>query len=86
MTRAKRMQIFASAYSNYMNIENDADLKKECLTLADYKIAFDVLRLLSGVNGSAIPVFSSGVAEWFRRAGFIVDDPHENEVNYTISI
>lgn len=86
MTRAKRMQVFASAYSKYMNIENDADLKKERLTLTDYKIAFDVLRLLSGVNGSAVPVLSSGVAEWFRRAGFIVDDPHENKINYIISI
>lgn len=86
MTKAKRMQVFASAYSKYMNIENEADLKKEHLSLADYKVTFDVLRLLSGVNGSAVPVLSSGVAEWFRRAGFIVDDPHENEVNYTISI
>lgn len=68
MTKAMR---FATAYSNYRDIEDMNDLKKNKLTLADYNAVYDILVSMSDCKTDGETIMT-GVAEWFKRNDFVV--------------
>ena len=82
----KETKIFTQAYSDYYEIENMSDLKRNQLTLAEYDTVFDGLKILSNLKADSLFVtFMDGVANWFKRHGFKVSMDKDN-VNYIISL
>ena len=43
----EKVKILNKAYTKFQSIENEKDLKKNGLTLSDYRILFDVLQELN---------------------------------------
>ena len=85
MRRTDKMHTFVKAYDKYRIIENDADLRKEKLTLCDYAIVGECLRTLSEIKGNAYLTICTSVANWFKRNGFSVS-LDGNKINYVISL
>ena len=83
--QVNKMHIFVNAYDKWRVIENDADLRKEKLTLFDYGIVSDCLKRLSTIKGEKYLTICSSVAEWFKRNGFNVS-LDGNKINYVISL
>ena len=69
------------AYSTLNDIENDNDLKRERLTVAEYHAACDIFPELS-TPGNSAQTFIKSVAEFYARAGFTVKP---GTVNFTIT-
>ena len=82
-TKAKRMRTFATAYDKYFKIEDEKDLAKNKLTLAEFDNVFDGLKALSKIDDSVFDTIFAGVADWFKRNGFTVVN---HGVGYRISI
>jgi len=82
MTKAQKIRIISRAYTDLRDIENDADLKKQELTLAEYHAAREVFNQVSRPDTKTETVLS-GVAEYFKRHGYTVT---AGTVNYTIAI
>lgn len=85
MKRVDKMHTFVKAYDKYRVIENDADLRKEKLTMLDYAIVGECLQSLSEIKGNAYLTICTSVAEWFKRNGFNVSLDC-NKINYVISL
>lgn len=85
MKKTEKMHTFVKAYDRYRVIENDADLRKEKLTLFDYAIVGECLRALSEIKGNAYLTICTPVANWFKRNGFNVS-LDGNKINYVISL
>lgn len=68
----------------YFYIEYEKDLKRNKLTLCDHEMLYYVLKDLSA--GKSSQCISQRVAEWCKRNGLTVIDPHDYEVNYTIIV
>lgn len=81
---AKKARIFTRAYSDYMIIENDQDLKKNKITLAEHAIIFDLLKEFSTLPDYWLLTSFSGVAAWFKNKGFSVRYPDRENINYSI--
>lgn len=60
--------------------------KMHGLTLADVDILVACINQITDSKRSITKTFNSSVAAIFRQAGFCVTDPHDYEVNYTISL
>lgn len=71
MTKMTKIQRFATAYSNYREIEDMNDLKKNKLTLAEYNAVYDVLASMSDCKTDGETIMAD-VAEWFKRNNFVV--------------
>lgn len=85
MTKSQKIKIFVKAYDKYRIIEDDADLRKNKLSLSDYYEVGECLKSLSRIDDKVFHTIMSGVAKWFEGNGFkVVKD--ENNVNYQISI
>lgn len=61
------------AYKALRDMESAADLKKNNFTLVEYREAWDVLRELTRNNGTGATTIMSGVATWFEKQGFKVN-------------
>lgn len=85
MRRTDKMHTFVKAYDKYRIIENDADLRKEKLTLYDYAIVGECLRALSEIKDKTYLTICTSVANWFKRNGFNVS-LDSNKINYIISL
>lgn len=83
MGKHNKIKIFTTAYSRFMNIEDDKNLRREKLTLNEYHDVFDLLKEMSDMKTTAV-TFQSGVANWFKRNGFSVT--LDDGVNYTIAL
>ena len=83
------MKRINKSYMKYYAIENDADLRRNNLTLNEYRILTDVLDIICNRKSDGVWTFSSGVAEWCKQNGLIVNNPHGDDaiscVNYWIS-
>lgn len=77
------------AYTKYRTIDTVADLKRNKLTLDEYKTLTSVLDTICNRKSDGVWTFKDGVADWCRRNGLIVTDPHGDDrtacVNYWIS-
>ena len=78
------MKNIKTVLRKYFDIETAQDLKKNKLTLSEHYELYDVLREVS--ERKEAKCFMNGVAAWCRRNGLTVVDPHDHEINYTISI
>lgn len=85
MKRVDKIHIFIKAYDKYRVIENDADLRKEKLTMLDYAIVGECLQSLSEIKGKTYLTICTSVAEWFKRNNFSVS-MDKNKINYVISL
>ena len=81
--KIERMHIFVKAYDKYRGIEDMNDLRKNDITLAEYRVIYEVLSWLSRINGDIYVTFMKGVADWFKKNDFYVE---YDGVNYRISI
>lgn len=72
MTKAKRINIFSTAYHKFYDIKDEKDLQKAKLTLADYDVVFNILKDLSGIDENTSETISQSVADWFQRMKFTV--------------
>lgn len=72
------------AIEKYNNIDTAKDLRKNKLTVCDVEILRLVLMELMTYGRSE--TFNTSVAEWCRKIGLNVVDPHDIEVNYIISV
>lgn len=79
-----KMQKFAGVYSKFKEIEDNRDLAKQKLRLADYYTLFDVLKTMSDCKTPGI-TFNTSVAEWCKRnkLSIIMDN---DKVNYVITL
>lgn len=64
------MTKYERAYRAYMSIETAEDLKKNKLTLLDYRVICETLKDLYDTGESA--TFIENVAKWFKNQGLIV--------------
>lgn len=85
MTKSQKIKIFVKAYDKYRIIEDDADLRKNKLTVPEYRVVAEGLKFLSTIDDKVFITFMSGVAKWFESNGFKVVK-EGNSVNYQISI
>ena len=89
---AKKMKAMTKAYKAWQTIDNNADLRKNKLTLTEYHVLTDILRKLSTMESNGIYTFWSGVAEWCRKHGLVVTEPdvesddNVKSVNYWIGL
>lgn len=83
--KTKRIHVFVRAYDKYRVIEDDRDLLKEHLTLADYRVIHDCLQFLSDMEDKIYRTISKGAADWFTNNGFNVVE-NKDGINYNISI
>ena len=83
---AKKARIFTRAYSDYMEIENIQDLKKNKITLAEHAIIFDLLKEFSTLPDYWLLTSFSGVAAWFKSKGFSVRVPDRENLNFCIRL
>ncbi len=81
--RTRKMHIFVKAYDKYRIIEDEADLRKNGLSLSDYYIVGDCLKELSDIEDKSFVTFIESVARWFESNGFTVN---KQVVNYEISL
>lgn len=89
MERTVMLRRMSRAYNQYSDIADDADLRRNKLTLAEYEILGRTLQKILKAEAIGTYVINQGVAEWCRRNGLIVDNPHGTHciasVNYWIS-
>ena len=89
---AKKMKSMTKAYKAWQKIDNNADLRKNKLTLTEYHVLTDILRKLSTMESNGIYTLWSGVAEWCRKHGLVVTEPdvesddNIKSVNYWIGL
>lgn len=81
---AKKARIFTKAYDNFFSIENDADLKKNNISLSDHAIIFELLKEFSTLPDYNVLTSIKTVALWFRNNGFHVRFPDRENINYSI--
>ena len=77
----KPTKAITTAYSKLLEIETANDLKREGLTLSDYRAAVDIMQQLR-TPGSSANTFIFSVAEFFKRCGYTVT---AGAVNYKIT-
>ena len=85
MTKSQKIKIFVKAYDKYRIIEDDADLRKNKLSLSDYYEVGECLKSLSRIDDKVFHTIMSCVANWFKDNGFNVVH-HEGGTTYHISI
>lgn len=68
---ATSMKAISKAYTTLRNIESEADLKKNKMTLADYHAAKEVFKQLT-TPGNSTTTFISNVAAFFEKCNFNV--------------
>lgn len=77
-------------YNKFNMIETAEDLRKNHLTLHDYNVLLSVLNAVLNSESHRTYTINSSVAEWCRKAGLTVIDPHGEDytecVNYNISL
>ena len=89
-TYINKIKLFTKVYNKFKSIENEKDLKKNKLTLADYDILFDVLQELNKCD--SVWCLSENLADWCKKQGLFVTPPISSAessyscVNYSISI
>ena len=66
------------------SVETIHDLKKEKLTLAEYRCLEKVVMMLK--KEKTVKTFLKNVAEWCERQGCKVTQPNGYEVNYIIEL
>lgn len=72
-TKAARMRTVSNIISHYNEIETDADLHREKLTLAEYRTIPITAAPLTGCKADAKAItYMSGVAAYFKKFGFEV--------------
>lgn len=81
MKKTTAIHAIAKAHHFLQDIENDNDLKRERLTVAEYHAARDIFPELS-TPGNSAQTFIKSVAEFYARAGFTVKP---GTVNFTIT-
>ena len=83
MSKAQRINIFASAYHKLKDITTMTELKQNKLTLAELDIVFDMMKDMSDISGKVTKTAIKGAAEWFQRHGFSVQ---QNGILWEVSI
>ena len=73
MRKTEAFRAITTAYTRLQEIDSAADLKKNRLTLTEYDAARETFADLT-TPGSATDTFLQAVADFFRRAGFIVTE------------
>ena len=77
-------------YNKFNMIETAEDLRKNHLTLHDYNVLLSVLSAVLNSEPHSTYTINSSVAEWCRKAGLTVIDPHGGDytgcVNYNINL
>ena len=81
MKKTDAMRAITKAFTTINEIESDADLKKQNLTLSDYNAARDLFPSLS-TPGTTAHTIIKNVADLYSRAGFTV---FESGNHYTIT-
>lgn len=69
------------AYKALRSIESAEDLKRNKLTLAEYREACEVIQDYASNDGYSASTIHKSVAEWFERHGFEVS---LGRIGYTI--
>lgn len=75
------MRAITNAYSKLYYMDDAQSLKKEALTLSEYRAAVEVMQELR-TPGSSATTFIKSVAEFFQRCGYTVT---ADGVNYKIN-
>lgn len=77
-------------YNKFNMIETAEDMRKNHITLHDYNVLLSVLNAVFNSEPHSTYTINSSVAEWCRKAGLTVIDPHGEDytecVNYNISL
>ena len=72
MKKAEAMHAISKAYSTLYYMDDAQSLKKEGLTLSDYRAAVEVMQELR-TPGSSAKTIILPVAEFFKKCGFTVN-------------
>lgn len=81
MKKVEAMRAITRAYNTLKEIETDKDLQRAGLSLSDYRSARDIFPELS-TPGTTATTFIKGVADFYKKAGFIVSAAG---INYNIT-
>ena len=77
-------------YNKFRMMDTAEDLRKNHLTLHDYNVLLSVLNDVFNGDTHSTYTINSSVAEWCRKAGLTVTNPHGEDytecVNYNINI
>ena len=77
-------------YDKFHSIDTAEDLRRNHLTLHDYNVLLSVLNAVFNGDTHSAYTINSSVAEWCRKAGLTVTNPHGEDhtecVNYNISL
>lgn len=86
----KTKRIYLKVKEKFSAIESDQDLNKHKLTHMEYYSLAEVLNKVFQNPETGVYCMHGSVAEWCRKAGLKVVDPHDGDyhtcVNYTISV
>lgn len=73
MKKTESVKAINKAYKTLVSIESAEDLKREKLTLSDYRAARDLFAELT-TAGATATTFISAAADLFKRCGYIVTE------------
>lgn len=86
MSKDKVEERIKKVYDKYYLIETDRDLNRNKLTLFSYSILANVLNVICNRKADGVWIIHKEVADWCKRNGLIVDEPHGDDptacINY----
>jgi hypothetical protein len=89
MRKDKVTERIKKVYDKYRLIDTDTDLKKHKLTLYSYHCLERILDTICNRKSDGTWTIHKEVADWCKRNGLIVDEPHGDDptacINYWIS-
>ncbi len=83
MSKAKRINIFASAYHDFINIQDDNDLRNNNLSLSDYKELKYLLKSLSNIDDTIVSTLYKNPFLWLKERGFFTK---QDTIGWQISL
>lgn len=83
MSYTEKVNAIARSYHDFLDLQNDADLRKAGLSLTDWKEIKRLIPLLGSIGNIECTIYEKA-AEWFENHGFIVME--ENGIGYRITI
>lgn len=81
---SKKLRMCGTVHNDYYSVENEYDLRKRGLSLADYRVVPCVLESLYDKKLGYGLTFNQKVADYFKKFGFHVELGSDG-VNYVIT-
>ena len=92
----KIINLYKEVYKKYDSLTGDGNsreskgIRRSGLTITEYYMLADILTDVFNSPLKTSYTFSKGIADWCRKSGLKVTDPHDGDnvslVNYTISL